>query len=246
MWLKHDSVHSDSNKITFYRVLLHDYSSYLKNKSLCKCTSIFRSHCSVSTTCSREVRHQRTSDLWRVQRKLAAGFNAPTEGNARSQLLSSSSWLAKSTHVLARPSPHALRCPGSRSDKEPEKWGGGRARRAGTGERSQGAAKRPNTQAWEVVGHGINISRKPDFTVWLVVFFSFRNNLLFKKEHFVLDSILYTQLCAKILYLVRRKSTGFPSLHISVFPISAGWPQHLRGYGRLSSFSEAALASLDR
>lgn len=235
------TVYSDSNKITFYRVLLHDYSSYLKKKSICKCTSIFRSHCSVSTTCSREVKHQRTSDLWRVQRKLAAGFNAPAEGKAKSHLLSSSSWLAKSTHVLTRPSPHALRCPGSRSDREPEKWGGVSARRAGTGQRSQGATKRPNTQAWEVLAHGIKISRKPDFTVCLG-FFSFRNNLLFKKEHFV----LYTQLSAKILYLVRRKSISCPSLHISGFPISAGWAQHLHGYGRLFSFSEAALASLDR
>lgn len=192
MQLKHASVYSESKKISFYRVLLHDYSSYLRKKGICKCTSIFRSRCSVCTTCSREVRRQRDSDLWRFYWKLAAGFNAPTEGKARSQLLSSSSCLAKSTHVLASRSPRTLLCPGSRSEREPEKWGGGRARRAGTGEGSQGAAKKHSRQAWEVPGHWIKISKKPDFTGFAPsgTICYLRKNTLYSTLHFILNSVL--------------------------------------------------------
>lgn len=39
---------------------------------------------------------------------------------------------------------------------------GGRGELGGEG--SQGAAKRHNRQAWEVLGHRIKISGKPDFT----------------------------------------------------------------------------------
>lgn len=215
-------------KSTFTVLLLNDYYSYLskkkKKKGIYICTNTFRSCCSVSTTCSAEVKHQRHWPLPSLV-KIGSRLQCPAEGKQGASCYPDLQEQLPGQQHRALPRQRVRA--GAWEMRGWEGW------RAGTGEGLQGALKSLSSQAWEVLGQGRKSCRNPDFPgfvpSWVICYL--RKNTFY----------------SVLRYCIKWEGQVPASpLHISLFPISAGWPQYLRDYRAFFSSSEAALASLDR